>query len=111
MRETLICYDICCPRRLARVYRALCRRALPIQYSVFLHHGTWHQLRTCLQELEQLMDPAQDDIRAYPLPHRGLRWSLGKPVLPADILYTGHAARMGTDGPGSRPVAGGCIII
>lgn len=88
MNETLICYDICCPRRLGRIYRALCRQALPIQYSVFLHHGTRHQLQSCLRELVELMDPAQDDIRAYPLPRRGLRWSLGKPVLPPDVLYS-----------------------
>lgn len=86
MDETIICYDISCPRRLGRIYRYLCRRALPIQYSVFLFSGTRRQLDACLRDLADLMDTSQDDIRAYPLPRRGLRWRLGEPALPEGVF-------------------------
>lgn len=95
MNQTIICYDICDPRRLNRIYRALCKRAWPIQYSVFLFTGDRRQLRACLQELQALMDPREDDIRAYPLPRRGLHWSLGQSLLPEGIYEPKRCARPG----------------
>ncbi|HQQ68703.1 MAG TPA: CRISPR-associated endonuclease Cas2 [Alicycliphilus sp.] len=85
MSEYIICYDIACPRRLARIHRLLKKQAVPLQYSVFLFTGTAQQLDRCLAQLSQLMDRRHDDIRAYPLPQRGLRWSLGKATLPEGI--------------------------
>ena len=73
MSEAIICYDIACPRRLARIYRQLKKRACPLQYSVFLFTGSDVELQHCLATLQELMDPRHDDIRAYPLPQRGLR--------------------------------------
>ena len=64
MKETIICYDITCPRRLARIHRLLKKQALPLQYSVFLFTGTALQLDRCLAQLERLMDKRHDDIRA-----------------------------------------------
>jgi len=87
--DWIICYDIACPRRLGRIHRCLKRVASPLQYSVFLFSGTEPQLQRCLATLEQLMDPRHDDIRAYPLPQRGLRWCLGRPALPAGIQWSG----------------------
>ena len=95
MRETIICYDITCPRRLARIHRLLKKQALPIQYSVFLFTGTPLQLERCLAQLEHIMDKRYDDIRAYPLPQRGLRWSLGKTTLPEGIHLSGLPAPWG----------------
>lgn len=93
MREYLICYDITCPRRLGRIHRYLKRCACPVQYSVFLFTGTAGQLERCLEELQRLMDTRSDDIRAYPLPERGLRLSLGRGTLPDGIHWSGvHAA-------------------
>lgn len=89
MTDFIICYDICNPQRLGRIHRALKRRAIAVQYSVFLFTGTPQQLQRCLDELENLMDPRQDDIRAYPLPERGLRLRLGKSLLPAGIQWSG----------------------
>jgi len=89
MRDYIICYDVCNPRRLARIHRALTRQAVALQYSVFLFSGTPLQLQRCLDELESLMDKRSDDIRAYPLPQRGLRLRLGKPLLPAGIQWSG----------------------
>ncbi len=64
----LICYDIADPRRLQRVHRRVSRRALPIQYSVYLFHGTVPTLERLLHELQGLIVPTEDDIRAYPVP-------------------------------------------
>lgn len=87
MREYIICYDICCPRRLAKIHRYLKSRACAIQYSVFLFIGTTAQLDRCLAQLEILMDPAHDDIRAYPLPAKGYRFSIGCSTLPEGIHW------------------------
>ena len=91
MPETLICYDIANPRRLGRVHRYLKRHACAVQYSVFLFTGTRQQLDRCLAELEKLMEPKEDDIRAYPLPQRGYRLSLGRSTLPEGIHWAGLA--------------------
>lgn len=89
MNEHLICYDIRCPRRLGRIHRALQGQAMALQYSVFLFEGSPGQLDRCLAQLERLMDPRHDDIRAYPLPQRGLRLCQGKPLMPEGIYWSG----------------------
>lgn len=104
MRQYIICYDITCPRRLGRVYRHLKQCAQALQYSVFLFTGTEHQLRYCLDELAALMNEHHDDIRAYPLPQRGLRLSLGAQVLPEGIVLASFPAHWqalpaASDGP------------
>lgn len=86
MSDYIICYDIANPRRLGRIHRVLKKQATAVQYSVFLFSGTEDQLERCLAQLQHLMDPHQDDIRAYPLPQRGLRLVLGPSVLPEGIV-------------------------
>lgn len=86
MSDYIICYDIADPRRLGRIHRVLKKQATAVQYSVFLFSGTEGQLQSCLAQLQHLMDPHQDDIRAYPLPQRGLRLVLGRKVLPEGIF-------------------------
>ena len=84
----LLTYDIANPKRLARLHRALKKRAMPIQYSVFLGRFS----RAGLQEVEDviraIIHPRQDDVRIYPLPAQSWRRCLGKPVLPAGIHLT-----------------------
>lgn len=89
MQEVLICYDIANPRRLGRVHRFLKRHACPVQYSVFLFTGTSCQLEHCLSQLGKLMEPKEDDVRAYPLPQRGYRLSMGTSTLPEGIHWAG----------------------
>lgn len=91
MTDYIICYDIACPRRLARIHRHLKKHAWPLQYSVFLFAGTSHQMQHCLLQLQKLMDPRHDDIRAYPLPERGLRLCIGRHTLPEGIHWSGLA--------------------
>jgi CRISPR-associated protein Cas2 len=87
VRDYIVCYDISCPRRLAQIHRYLKRRACALQYSVFLFTGTEQAMQSCLMHLEELMDRRCDDIRAYPLPKRGLRLWLGRATLPEGIHW------------------------
>ncbi len=61
-------------------------QALAVQYSVFLFSGTDVQLQRCLEQLQALMDERYDDIRAYPLPQRGLHLVLEASALPDGIV-------------------------
>lgn len=88
MHDYILCYDIADPRRLGRVHRLLKKTALPVQYSVFLYTGTEARFEHCLNELAHLIDPRQDDVRAYPLPERGLRWAIGQRTLPEGIFWS-----------------------
>ena len=88
MADYIICYDISDPKRLGRIHRALKKQATPVQYSVFLFSGTATQLQHCLAHLEHLMNRHEDDIRAYPLPARGLRLVLGQSTLPEGIVLS-----------------------
>ena len=89
MAEFVICYDIAQPRRLARLHRYLKKWAAPIQYSMFLMTGDDRQLERCLAGADKIIDPGADDLRAYPLPKRGLKARLGRPALPAGIQWSG----------------------
>jgi CRISPR/Cas system-associated endoribonuclease Cas2 len=92
MNDWIIGYDIAHPRRLARIHRAMVDRATPIEYSVFLFHGTERSLQECLATVQRLMDEKADDVRCYPLPARGLQERIGKAALPEGIQWTGLPA-------------------
>lgn len=90
MASYLICYDICQPRRLARLHRYLRRHALPLQYSVFLFVGEERALKKYLIEMKKLINEKEDDLRCYPLPRRGSRDHLGLPAMPEGIFWGGN---------------------
>lgn len=92
--DHIVCYDITDPRRLGRVHRLLKKRAMALQYSVFLYSGDHRQAQACLKEVSALIDPRHDDVRIYPLPHRGLRLALGRQTLPEGIEWSGLPMRM-----------------
>lgn len=86
--EYIICYDICDPRRLGRIHRYLKRYAIALQYSVFLYTGDSRRFERCMQGAVALIDETEDDLRAYPLPQRGLKARLGRPALPEGIQWS-----------------------
>jgi CRISPR-associated endonuclease Cas2 len=88
MQEYIVCYDVSSPARLNRLHRHLLKYAIPIQYSVFLFSGDDRQLRRCLDTATGLIDRKEDDLRAYPLPTRGLKMRMGRPTLPEGILWS-----------------------
>jgi CRISPR-associated protein Cas2 len=97
-RSFVIGYDVRHPRRLLRVHRAMCKHAVPIEYSVFVLEGSEQAAARCMAEVTKLIDPTEDDLRCYPLPSRGIRFRLGKPALPEGIVWTGLPAGSGLIG-------------
>ncbi|MDR1945806.1 MAG: CRISPR-associated endonuclease Cas2 [Desulfovibrio sp.] len=89
MSTFVVGYDIRNPRRLQRVHRAMLKHAAPIEYSVFVLDGSTAAATRCMEEISRLIDPREDDLRCYPLPVRGVQFRLGKPTLPAGIVWTG----------------------
>ena len=89
MSEFVVCYDISDPKRLLRLHRFLKKYAMPLQYSVFLFTGDDRQLDRLLGKAEQYIDRQEDDLRAYPLPARGLKARLGQPALHEGIQFGG----------------------
>ncbi|SFM54088.1 CRISPR-associated protein, Cas2 family [Ectothiorhodospira mobilis] len=84
-KEWIICYDIRDPKRLTRVHRFLKGHGQPVQYSVFYYEGHTGQLGRLLQDLEELIDPRRDDVRAYPIPRPMEVHTLGRGSLPDDV--------------------------
>ncbi len=83
----LIAYDIAAANRLQRVHRALCQSAEPFQLSVFRMAATRRQVEELMGQLEGLIDPKKDDVRAYPLSTNGRHLVYGPPCLPEGVLF------------------------
>lgn len=64
----LVCYDICDPRRLTRVFKLIKGKGIHLQYSVFHCSFTWPKLLELKEKLSWVIDEKEDDIRIYPLP-------------------------------------------
>ena len=89
----LIAYDIADPRRLGRVAGYLCQRACRVQYSVFVIQLRQSELTGLLADLDDIIDPVQDDIRAYPLPAKGDVTLLGQQFFATKTLLMQKAGR------------------
>lgn len=87
-RSWIIAYDISDPKRLGRVYRLMCKRAIPQQRSVFRATLTTNEARKLLRELAALVDEHADDVRMYPLPATPeiIRLGKGGRDIPAHVL-------------------------
>ena len=83
--EWLVTYDIADPRRLARVFKCLKQVGIPVQYSIFSVDASNEKMGTLMSQLATLIDPRVDDVRAYRLPEKGWRASLGDAMLPHDM--------------------------
>ena len=87
--RTLICYDIADPRRLGRVHRVIAKRAIQVQYSVYLFTGGDEELDDLLDQIQDIIAPARDDIRIYPVPRRLDLVMLGRRPIGAGIYLSG----------------------
>jgi CRISPR-associated protein Cas2 len=85
----IITYDIGNPRRLRRIHRYLKKQAMPIQYSVFLIECDALQLKQVRDELEEMINPKQDDIRIYTLPLKPVIMTLGQQYMARGIYLLG----------------------
>lgn len=94
-KHWLVAYDIRCPRRLIRVHRYLRDLGLHLQYSVFAIEASEPRIRDILQDLNLLISPDHDDVRAYHLPAHCPVWILGNQGFSDGIiLEAACAARM-----------------
>lgn len=99
----MIAYDIANPRRLSRVHRVLKKQGLPVQYSVFTVVMKRKALLRLLENINQLIQPAADDVRCYRLTEKIDIKILGRQYFPADVmLFSGGVNRLlsVTDCPG-----------
>lgn len=86
--QYLIGYDITDSKRLQKIYKRITAYATPIQYSVFLLEGGTRELKECLNDILEIFNKKQDDLRVYPLQKGAKQWHLGKPILPEGIIWT-----------------------
>ena len=82
----LLAYDICEPRRLRRVHYYLRKRGLAAQESVFFLHASEAELKEILDEVAELMELREDDLRAYPIQHPAEVWLTGQAVMAGPLL-------------------------
>lgn len=85
-RTWLIAYDISQPRRLARVHRYIKTIAAPAQYSLYVAEDTAQGIQRIRDELAQLIDRREDDVRIYQLPKRTRIVHYGRRKLPDGLL-------------------------
>ena len=77
VKTWLVAYDIRDKRRLRHVHRLLRKRGLAAQYSAFTVEADDVQITDTVAALEKLINPQQDDVRAYHLPAACPVWRLG----------------------------------
>lgn len=90
MRTTyLVCYDICDPKRLRKVFQTMRNYGDHLQYSVFECQFTEMDLVRCQGELSEIIHHEEDQVlfvNLGPSEGRGDRviTALGKPYSPVD---------------------------
>lgn len=84
----LIGYDIADEKRLQKIHKRMVKYATPIQYSIFLFDGAFKDLQPCIDDVLEIFNKKEDDLRIYPLPTNGKQWQLGKLILPEGIIWT-----------------------
>ncbi len=82
----LVTYDIADPRRLARLFKFLKKQGVPVQYSVFLVESSAVKIGNLIVQIAKLVDKEADDVRAYRLPERTWKVTLGASILPEDFM-------------------------
>ena len=64
----------------------MCKHATPLEYSIFLLVGSEAAKDRCLQALDAMIEPREDDVRCYALPARGFQGRIGRASLPATAM-------------------------
>jgi len=85
----LLAYDIAHPQRLRQIHRAVRREGVAVQRSLFLVYGTQDDIEALLDRLETLMNPCEDDLRAYPVDEPASLWLRGQGVIHGALLADG----------------------
>jgi CRISPR-associated protein Cas2 len=86
-RRHLLCYDIACPKRLAKVHKRVKKDGLALQYSVYELTLTHSELQSLINDLNEIIHQKFDDVRIYGLLPESDTISIGKPTMPEGILF------------------------
>ena len=86
----LVTYDMADPKRLGRLFKFLKKQGVPVQYSVFLVEASAAKMGSLIVQIAKMVDPDADDVRAYRLPEKSWKLTLGASMLPEDILPGGQ---------------------
>ncbi len=86
-KSFLICYDICDPKRLRRVHKAIRDVGMPVQFSVFLAELKQVELDALVEQLGQLIEVSEDKVSFYHLTASKEKICLGLPSLSDDLLF------------------------
>lgn len=71
--DFVVCYDISDPKRLKKIAKAVEKRALRIQYSIYvLFDATQQELNILLENITKIYNQEQDDIRVYKIKQKGI---------------------------------------
>lgn len=87
-RNWLVTYDIADPKRLGRIHRCIIKHALPVQYSVYLYNGTRREAKNLMDQLAQIINPKEDDLRAYPIPSKAEINTIGESGLLDQLILS-----------------------
>ena len=68
-----------------KLNKCLKKVGIPLQCSIFSVDATNEKMGTLISQLATLIDPRVDDVRAYRLPEKGWRATLGDAMLPNDM--------------------------
>ena len=82
----VVCYDIRDTSRGLRVLRFMQSQGMPLQYSVFIVEASAARMHRLMIELEALIAPAIDDVRAYRWPEPAESHELGCPLVPEGLV-------------------------
>jgi CRISPR-associated protein Cas2 len=88
MAHYLVCYDIANPKRLGRVHRRTVTQALFVQYSVYYFCGTHDELKILLDQIQEVINNNEDDVRAYNVAPLDKAITFGKAWLPDEIYLS-----------------------
>ena len=65
LQHYLLCYDIADKKRLAKVFGAVTKVMVQVQYSVYYAEVMPVAIERLVAQLRKLIDASQDDIRVY----------------------------------------------
>ncbi len=86
-KKFLVCYDICNPKRLRKVHKAIRDWGTPIQYSVFLVELKPEELTTLTDTLNGFINVSEDKVNFYHLEATNEGICLGLPPLSDNMLF------------------------
>ncbi len=71
----VIAYDISDPKKLQKIAKIIEKRALRIQYSIYVYFdATQKDITSLLKEVTKIYDEKKDDIRVYKIKNVGLHF-------------------------------------